>query len=203
MHSGVSSTQRQVVPAYRLRRERRREYRTAPVPAVYPVVLIQSQYCRSCISAVGTFERRRNIFGIANAPSRAASARLKPATRSASGDSALPSTHQQRRAGLSPRSSGLYGAWISVSISSPVTASRSPKRKAASISAAVFHEPSLGAVYPGRLSGLNNILGAVSPLPKICGQGRFGSALRETPVLSIEDAPAHGERISHSYPPAD
>lgn len=29
-------------------------------------------------------------------------------------------------------------------------------------SAAVFHAPALGAVYPDRLSGLNNILGAVS-----------------------------------------
>ena len=41
------------------------------------MVLIQSQYCRSCISAVGTFERRRNIFSIANAPGRASGSRTE------------------------------------------------------------------------------------------------------------------------------
>ena len=59
-------------------RERGSNIKRPLVPAVYPVVLIQSQYCRSSVAAIGTFERRCCIFGIANAPGRAARARTEP-----------------------------------------------------------------------------------------------------------------------------
>ena len=41
------------------------------------MVLVQSQYCRSSVAAIGTFERRCDIFSIANAPGRAASTRTE------------------------------------------------------------------------------------------------------------------------------
>ena len=47
------------------------------VPAVYAVILVQSQYCRSSIAAVGALECWSNIFGIANAPSRASGSRTE------------------------------------------------------------------------------------------------------------------------------
>ena len=70
--------ERQVVPACTgSGGERGNNVQRSLVPAVYPVVLVQSQYCRSCISAVGTFKRRCNVFSIANAPGRAACTRTE------------------------------------------------------------------------------------------------------------------------------
>ena len=41
------------------------------------MVLVQSQYCRSSVAAIGTFERRCDIFSIADAPGRAACTRTE------------------------------------------------------------------------------------------------------------------------------